>query len=29
MIEYGKCDAEGKKTEYLGIIQWYLGKKIK
>lgn len=29
MIEYGKCNSEGKKTEYLGIIQWYLGKKMK
>lgn len=26
--EYSKTDAEGKKKEYLGIVTWYLNKKI-
>ena len=26
--EYSKPDAEGKKKEYLGIIIWYINKKI-
>lgn len=29
MEEYSKLDSEGRKKEYIGIVNWYLNKKIK
>lgn len=29
IAQYSKPDAEGRKKEYLGIVMWYLNKKIK